>query len=91
MQRDDSGYWMCPVTSCACDGMYMIEYTNSQIKHLISEHIHNERNRRILERRLVDGIGFEDLAEEFDMSVRQVKTIVYKQQKVLFGKLMHCF
>lgn len=34
----------------------MKEYTNSQVRQLISEHIHNERDRRILERRLVDGV-----------------------------------
>lgn len=62
----------------------MIEYTNSQIVALIDEHIHSERDRRILKRRLVDGICFEPLAEEFDMSVRQMKNIVYKAQERLF-------
>lgn len=47
-----------------------MEYTNSQIRGLIAEYIHSERDRRILERRLIDGITFERLAEEFDMSVR---------------------
>ena len=49
-----------------------MEYTNSQIRDLIREHIHNERDRKILYRRLVDGVCFEPLAEEFDMSVRQI-------------------
>lgn len=61
-----------------------MEYTNSQIRELISEHIHSERDRHILERRLVDGLTFERLAEEFDMSVRQIKNIVYKLQELLF-------
>lgn len=56
----------------------MINYTNSQISHLIDEHIHSERNRKILKRRFVDGITYERLAEEFDLSVRHVKNIVYK-------------
>lgn len=47
----------------------MIEYTNSQISAVIDEHIHSERDRAILKRRLIDGICFEPLAEEFDMSV----------------------
>lgn len=38
-----------------------------------------ERNRKILKRRVIDGICFEPLAEEFDMSVRQIKNIVYKE------------
>lgn len=64
-----------------------MEYTNSQIRGLIAEYIHSERDRRILERRLIDGITFERLAEEFDMSVRQTKSIVYKAQEQLFRHL----
>ena len=64
-----------------------MEYTNSRIREAIAEHIHNERNRKILERRLIDGITFEKLAEEFDMSVRQMKNIVRKNEGILFKKL----
>lgn len=64
-----------------------MEYTNSQITALISEYIHSERDRAILIRRLVDGICFEPLAEEFDMSERQIKNIVYKCEKILFAHL----
>ena len=52
----------------------------SEIERLIDEWIFSERDRRILRRRLLDGIHFEPLAEEFDLSVRQVKTIVYRAQ-----------
>lgn len=62
----------------------MMEYSNSQIREVIEEWIHSERDRRILERRLVDGITFEQLANEFDMSPRQMKNIVYKLQEQLF-------
>lgn len=62
----------------------MKEYTNSQIEHLIDEYIHSDRDRRILKRRFIDGICFEPLAEEFDMSDRQIKRVVYKlQERVL--------
>ena len=61
-----------------------IEYTNSQIIALIDEYIHNERDRKILKRRLVDGCCYEPLAEEFDLSVRHVKNIVYKAQERLY-------
>ena len=61
-----------------------MEYTNSQIREIIAEYIHNERYRQILARRLIDGITFERLAEEFDMSVRGIKTIVYKGQEQIF-------
>ena len=61
-----------------------MEYRNSQIRELIEEHIHSERDRRILERRLIDGITFERLAEEFELSVRQTKAIVYRNEEIVF-------
>ncbi len=64
-----------------------MEYTNSEITNLIDEHIHSERDRAILKRRLVDGIRYEKLAENFDMSVRQIKNIVYKSEDKLFKYL----
>ena len=61
-----------------------MEYTNSQIRELIAEHIHSERDRRMLERRLIDGLTFERLAEEMEMSPKQVRTVVHKQERILF-------
>ena len=62
----------------------MPEYTNSQMREIIREHIHSERDRAILCRRLIDGICYEPLAEEFDLSIRQIKTIVYRCEKIIF-------
>lgn len=59
----------------------------SQIEHLINEWIigrNAERDRAIVKRRLIDGVYFEPLAEEFDLSVRQVKNIVYKSERKIF-------
>lgn len=56
----------------------------SRLVHLIDEWIHSERDRAILKRRLIDGICFEPLAEEFGLSVKQTKRIVYKCQDKLF-------
>ena len=64
-----------------------MEYTNSQIRDIIAEYIHSERDRKIMERRLIDGITFERLAEEFDISVSQVKRIIYSGSSVIFGKM----
>ena len=64
-----------------------MEYTNSQIREIIGEWIHSERDRRLLERRLIDGVTFERLAEEFEMSERQARRIVYKLQEQLFKHL----
>lgn len=64
-----------------------MDYANSEIDHLITEWIHSERDRDILHRRLIDGVRFEPLAEEFDMSVRQVKNIVADGSRKVFSKL----
>ena len=57
---------------------------NSVVAALIDEKIHHERNRRLLKRRLIDGICFEPLAEEFDLSVRQTKNIVSRGTKQIY-------
>lgn len=57
----------------------------SEIERLIDEWIFREKYRAILKRRLLDGITYEALANEFDMSVRQVKNIVYKTEDKLFN------
>ena len=64
-----------------------MEYTNSQMDKLISEHIHSDRDRRILRRRLIDGVCYDSLAEEFDMSVRWINAIVKKEKDALFQHL----
>lgn len=56
----------------------------SEWNKLIDEWVFSERDRRILKRRLLDGLTYEQLAAEFDMSVRQIKNIVYRNQKSLF-------
>lgn len=66
---------------------YDINLPRSAIEHLIDEWIigkNSERDRAILKRRLLDGICYEPLAEEFDLSVRQIKNIVYRSEMRLF-------
>lgn len=65
----------------------MRDYSRSELSAAIDEWIFNEKHRAILKRRLLDGICFEPLAEEFDMSVRQIQNIVYKSQEKLFKHL----
>ena len=51
---------------------------------LIDLWIFNETDRAILKRRLLDGRTYEQLAEEFNCSDRQIKTRVCKAEKQLF-------
>lgn len=51
---------------------------------LIDEWILKERDRQIMKRRLIDGICYEPLAEEFGLSVQTIKNVVYKSQEKIF-------
>ena len=61
--------------------------SRSTVSAAIDEWIFNERDRAILKRRLLDGICYETLAEEFGLSVDRIKQIVYKSQDRLFRHL----
>lgn len=65
----------------------MIEYSNLEVSAVIDNYIHSERDRKLLKRRLIDGICYEPLSEEFGLSVRQTKKIIYKGQEVVFKHL----
>lgn len=67
--------------------LYIHDLSRTQWENLIDEWIFSERDRAILKRRLLDGIIFERLAEEFELSTQQVKTIVYKSQRALFKRI----
>ena len=54
------------------------DLSKQQVLDLIDSYIFNERNRQIVIRRLLDGVCYESLAEEYSLSVNQVKTVCYK-------------
>lgn len=64
-----------------------MEYSNTQIREIIAEYVHSEMHRQLLCRRLIDGITLERLAEEFDLSVSQVKRIVRREAEAVFRHL----
>lgn len=68
--------------------MKLENLSNTELSALIDDWIRSERDRKILKRRLIDGICYEPLAEEFDLSVRQIKKIVYKAEDRLFSHIM---
>jgi DNA-directed RNA polymerase specialized sigma24 family protein len=66
------------------------DLSRSEWEKLIDEWIvgrNAERNRKMLKRRLLDGITYERLAEEFDMSTQNVCSIIYKCQDKVFKHL----
>lgn len=68
----------------------MKDYSRTEIEAAIDEWVigrNAQRNRAVLKSRLIDGLTFEELAEMYDMSVRQIQNIVYKMQEVIFRHL----
>ena len=66
------------------------ELSRTELEHLIDEWIigrNAERDRQILKRRLLDGVTYDRLAEEFDLSVRQLKNIIYRAEDRLFSHI----
>ena len=64
-----------------------LDMPRSEVEKLIDEWVFNQRDRLILKRRLLDGICYEELAEEFCLSAQRTKAIVYKQQNQLFSHI----
>lgn len=63
------------------------EYCNDEVKAVIDQRIHSERDRAILKRNLCDNIGYEALAEEFQMSRSQIARIVPYGEQIVFAAL----
>ena len=55
---------------------HYVTLTNSQLAELIGEHIHSERNRRIMKMKLIDGYTYEKIAEIVQMSPRYIRSLV---------------
>jgi len=64
--------------------------SKTEIDALIEEWIigkNAERDKAIIRRRLFSGMTYEILSLEFDLSVRQVKNIVYKCENRIFSHM----
>lgn len=62
---------------------HKLEGLNPDIEQAIDLCVNSQRDREIMKRRYIDGIRFERLAEEYDLSVVQTKRIVYKWTNVI--------
>ena len=74
---------MRPLEKCVNESDFSRNYWEDKI----DQFVFNEKARLMLKRRLLDGIKFEPLAEEFDLSVRQTKNIIYKAEEKVFRHL----
>ena len=64
-----------------------IDLSRSELNALIDEWILDERNRKIIKRRLLDNKTFGELEDEFNLCERHIKTIVYKGEQIIVSKI----
>ncbi len=65
---------------------HTINASTDNLNRIIDNHITGfkaYRNRGILKSRLIEGHTFEEIAEEYDMSVMQIKNIVYRDMEII--------
>ena len=60
--------------------------SNSEPSSIVDDWVKGQRDRLIMKRRLIDCIKIEALAEEFDMSVQNVRRIIDKNSKIIAEK-----
>ncbi len=63
------------------------ELSNSELRTIIDEWIHSSREREMLKDRLIDGMTYEKMAEKYDVSVRWVKHLMYKNMHKLIAHI----
>jgi DNA-directed RNA polymerase specialized sigma24 family protein len=61
-----------------------VDIPRSEWEKMIDEWIFSEEHRQMLKRNLLDGRTYEQIAEEFDMSSRQIARIIPRLQNQLF-------
>ena len=67
--------------------MNKINASRNMIEDTVNSWIFNERNRRLLLRRLIDGVTLEKIADEFDLSTRHVNTIVKQGTETILAHI----
>ena len=61
-----------------------MEYTNTLIRELIADYIHNAVDRKMLQLRLIDGMTFEQIGFEMGMTTKTVRLRIHKCEEILF-------
>lgn len=59
-------------------------YSNAEMRQIIDNWIHSERNRKIFYLRLIDGLTLEEIAEALQIDVSTVKRNINKYEDEIF-------
>lgn len=63
------------------------DVSRMQVQTVINDWIFSRRDRMIMELYYLDGLTYQQVADEVGMSERQIKNIVYKHEKVFLREL----
>lgn len=63
------------------------DYSNFRFKELTEEYIHSSRDREMLVKFYVDDATYDELCEEYCLSLSQVKRILRKGGETVFRKM----
>ena len=69
---------------------HMIKANRETLTKVIDNYVigyKSKRNRELLKDRLIDGLTFEEIAEKYGMSVRQIKKITYENEELILKHL----
>ncbi len=61
------------------------DLSRDEINYLIEQFVFSRRDRQMIHDRLIDGMTYEELAEKYYMSVRQIKNIIHKNKDIVFS------
>ena len=61
-----------------------MEYTNSLVRELIAEYIHNATDRKMVFERLVNGLTFEKIGEIYQLDVKTVRKRIHRCEEIIF-------
>ena len=59
-------------------------YSNSRLREIVEDYIHNERDRKILVRKYCDKRTIGQLADEFYLSETRIKEIISDGAEIIF-------
>ena len=63
------------------------DMSRTEIEYLVTEWIHNQRNRNIAKSRFLDGLTYESISEIYDLSVNQTKNIIQNVKEILLNHI----
>lgn len=60
--------------------LFLANYKNSEIANVIDEWVHYEEHREMLKEKLINGVSFEEIAFNHNVSTSSAKKIVYSYE-----------